>query len=160
MLFSRTEKNLKRQKIFSIFPSSIHLEEKTYLFLIKKKYEHTETSGVHYHSSLLNGLLVCPSKVNSIKARKMFLEHRTVPLTLPCCWPLLPWLLWLLELNTMCSCSSHIPCFHLVPAIPSCFWLLYSCCSRACLQPHMQINPFFPSSLPASAEPGSQLELP
>jgi hypothetical protein len=37
MLLSRTEKNfLKRQKIFSIFSSSIHLEEKLYLFLIKK----------------------------------------------------------------------------------------------------------------------------
>ena len=60
----------------------------------------------------------------------------------------------------MCSCSSHIPCFHLVPAIPSCFWLLSSCCTNACLQPHMQINSFFTSSLPASAEPGSQLELP
>lgn len=36
MLLSRTERNLKRQKIFSIFPSFIHLEEKTYLFLIKK----------------------------------------------------------------------------------------------------------------------------
>ena len=37
MLFSRTEKNLKRQKIVSILPSSIHLEEKAYFFLIKKK---------------------------------------------------------------------------------------------------------------------------
>lgn len=36
MLLSHTEKNLKRQKIFSIFPSSIHLEVKAYLFLIKK----------------------------------------------------------------------------------------------------------------------------
>lgn len=36
MLFSRTEKNLKRQTIVSILPSSIHLEEKAYLFLIKK----------------------------------------------------------------------------------------------------------------------------
>lgn len=36
MLLSCTEESLKRQKIFSIFPSSIHLEEKAYLFLIKK----------------------------------------------------------------------------------------------------------------------------
>lgn len=37
MLLSCTEESLKRQKIVSIFPSSIHLEEKAYLFLIKKK---------------------------------------------------------------------------------------------------------------------------
>jgi hypothetical protein len=52
MLLSRTEKNLERQKIHSNFLSSIHLEEKAYLFLIKD-YEHTETSGLYHHSNLL-----------------------------------------------------------------------------------------------------------
>ena len=74
----------------------------------------------------------------------MFLEHRILPVTLSCCQHLLPLLLWLLELNIMCSHSSQLPFFHRVLATPSgfCFCLPASCCKTGCLQPYMEIRSF------------------